>query len=388
MDAWAAFARRMAQHYRGRIGHWIIWNEPDVWEAGHPGQTWAGTVEEYAQLLKTAYLAIKEVDPAQQVHIAGLTYFWDWAHGRTRYLDRLLDVLAADPDAAAQGFYFDATIYHLYFNPSQTPQVLAEARTSLQRHGMAGKALWINETNAPPSDDPQELPWSAPRFTITQAEQAAFVIQEFSLAFAAGAGRVSFYKLRNTADHPESIEPYGLLRGDDSPRPAYTAYKTATTYLRDFETVRREQRDGVEAVTFERGGQTTTVLWTTSRRPARVTVRAVAPEAQLVDALGETRTVRATNGAYIIDLPPATCSNSPCIIGGAPRLLVEAGAARGRIALVPLRTRTPAPARGTEHAKQTASRSPWVHASTLNGTSRAAIRLLDRPLRGVYYSFI
>ena len=102
MDAWAAFARRMAQHYRGRISHWIIWNEPDVWQTGHPGQTWAGTVEEYARLLKTAYLAIKDVDPTQQVHIAGLTYFWDWAHGRTRYLDRLLDVLVADPDAAAR----------------------------------------------------------------------------------------------------------------------------------------------------------------------------------------------------------------------------------------------------------------------------------------------
>ncbi len=343
MDAWAAFARRMAQQYRGRVGHWVIWNEPDVWEAGHPGQTWAGTVEEYAQLLKTAYLAIKEVDPTQQVHIAGLTYFWDWAHGRTRYLDRLLDVLAADPDAAAHGFYFDAAIYHLYFNPSQTPQVLAEARASLARHGMAGKALWINETNAPPSDDRQELPWSTPRFAITQAEQAAFVIQEFSLAFAAGASRVAFYKLRNTADHPESIEPYGLLRGDDSPRPAYAAYKTATTYLRDFETVRREQSDGVEAITFERGGRTTTVLWTTSRQSRRVAVRAVAAEGSLVDVLGATQTVRATGGAYVIDLPPATCSNSPCIIGGAPRLLVEAGAAAGRTALLSLPAPGPTP---------------------------------------------
>ena len=91
--------------------------------------------------------------------------------------------------------------------------------------GLLGKELWINETNAPPSDDPQEPSWSKPRyFRITQAEQAAFVLQEFSLAFAAGASRVEFYKLRNSADHPESIEPYGLLRADDSPRPALAAY--------------------------------------------------------------------------------------------------------------------------------------------------------------------
>ena len=30
MDAWETFVRRMAQQYRGRIRHWIIWNEPDV----------------------------------------------------------------------------------------------------------------------------------------------------------------------------------------------------------------------------------------------------------------------------------------------------------------------------------------------------------------------
>ncbi len=128
MDAWATFARRMAQHYRGRINHWIIWNEPDVWEAGHPGQTWAGSVEDYARLLKTAYLAINDGQPGQLVYIAGLTYFWDWSHGRRQYLDRLLDLLAADPQAAEHGYYFDGVVYHLYFKPLQAPKVLGEAR--------------------------------------------------------------------------------------------------------------------------------------------------------------------------------------------------------------------------------------------------------------------
>ena len=335
MDAWAAFTRRMAQHYRGRIAHWIIWNEPDVWQAGHPGQTWAGSVEDYARLLKTAYLAIKEVDPNQQVHIAGLTYFWDWSHGRRRYLDRLLDVITADPEAPSHGYYFDAAIYHLYFNPSQTVAVLAEARAALKKHGLTDKALWINETNAPPSNDPKELPWSTPRFKITQEEQAAFVIQEFAVAFAAGADRVEFYKLRNTADHPESIEPYGLLRGDDSPRPALTAYRVATTYLRDFRTAVQERSGATTAITFDRGSATTTALWTSGRRSARVTVRAIAREADLVDERGNVRRIRAVGGVYTIDLPGATCTNgNPCIIGGAPRLLVEAGAAGKRKALL------------------------------------------------------
>ena len=203
MFYWEAFVRRMAQQYQGRIRHWIIWNEPDVWMDGHPGKTWDGTVEDYARLLKTAYLAIKDVDPTMTVHVAGMTYYWDWEHGRRRYLDRLLEAIAADPEAAARGYYFDGVTYHLYFNPSQTVDVLNETRQLFSRYGMAGKEIWINETNAPPSEDPQELPWSKPRFRVSLEEQAAFVLQEFALAFSSGASRVEVYKLRNTADHPE-----------------------------------------------------------------------------------------------------------------------------------------------------------------------------------------
>ncbi|MCA9871489.1 MAG: hypothetical protein KC487_14070, partial [Anaerolineae bacterium] len=146
--------------------------------------------------------------------VAGMTYYWDWEHGRRRYLDRLLEIIAADSEAAAEGYFFDGVVYHLYFNPGQTVDVLEETRASLARYGITGKSIWINETNAPPSDDPQELPWSEPRFRVSLDEQAAFVLQEFALAFSHGAERVEFYKLRNSADHPESIEPFGLLRGD------------------------------------------------------------------------------------------------------------------------------------------------------------------------------
>jgi len=288
MDAWEAFVRRMAQQYRGRIRHWVIWNEPDVWEPDHPGSTWLGNEADYARLLRSAYRAIKEIDPGAQVAMAGQTYFWDWSHGRRLYLDRLLDALAADPEATAGGFFFDVVPYHLYFNPTQAPQVIGEVKAALARRGITGKEIWINETNAPPSDDPQELPWSAPRYRISLDEQAAFVIQQFSQAFAAGASRVEIYKLRNSADHPESIEPFGLLRADSSRRPAFDAYRAVTTYLRDFRGVVKQQLGDAVAFTFDRGGQTTTVLWTWGRTPARVRVKAIAQEGLLVDERGRT----------------------------------------------------------------------------------------------------
>ena len=343
MFYWEAFVRRMAAQYRGRIKHWIIWNEPDVWDVTHPGSTWTGSESDYYRLLKTAFLAIKSVDPEIQVHLAGLTYFWDWTHGRTRYLDRLLDVIVADPDAPTHDYYFDAVVYHLYFNPAHTVRVLQETRETLATRGIEDKLVWINETNAPPSDDPAEPPWSAPRYRISQAEQAAFVIQAFALAFASGASRVAFYKLRNSADHPESIEPYGLLRGDDSRRPAFEAYRTATTYLRDFRAVDLQRQGDLFAVTFDRNDRTATVLWTVGRQAARVRVRPIAEQAMLVDETGVAGPIQPLHGVYVIDLPGAKCSNgAECFIGGAPRLLVEAGASLGRVALVSPPTATPA----------------------------------------------
>lgn len=326
--AWEAFVRRMAQHYTGRIHQWIIWNEPDVWDLSHPGSTWAGSESDYANLLKTAYTAIKGVDHSAQVFMAGLTYYWDWEHGRRRYLDRVLDVIAADPDAAANGSYFDGLAYHVYFNPRQTVDVLEETRATLRHYGITGKSVWINETNAPPSADPQEPPWSAPRYRVSQDEQAAFIIQQHALAFAAGAGRVEVYKLRNTADHPESIEPFGLLRADDSRRPAFLAYQVVTHYLGGFRQVTRQTRGDAEVVTFQRDGQSTTVLWTWGRRTTRLALPARSAQAQLVDETGRTQTLIASDGTYVIDLPGAACSNGAnCFIGGAPRLLVETGPA-------------------------------------------------------------
>ena len=91
-----------------------------------------------------------------------------------------------------------------------------------------------------------------------------------------GASRVEFYKLRNSADHPESIEPYGLLRADDSRRPAFAAYQVATTYLSAFRSARLEQMGEIYAVTFDRGGQTTTIVWTLGREAQQVHVKAIA----------------------------------------------------------------------------------------------------------------
>lgn len=343
MEAWGNFTTRIAQQYQGRINHWIIWNEPDVWDLDHQGSTWLGTEAEYVELLKVAYNNIKTVDPTMQVLLTGLTYHWDAQHNREQYLSRILKIITADPEAANRNYYFDAVVYHLYFKPAQMFDILTQVRGILDSFGLAGKPIWVNETNAPPSDDPLEPAKPSPRFIVSTAEQANFIIQAYALLIAAGAERIEIYKMRNSLDHPEDIEPFGLVRSDGTRRPAFDAYRVVTSYFGGYSKATWVLQGNVYIITLDRGGQTTTVLWNTSRQDLPFTLNAIAAQATLVDQTGAEQPLAAVNGTYTLVLPGATCTAGDCFIGGAPRLLVEAGSPEQRASLVPLATSTPTP---------------------------------------------
>src|SRR5213593_4747912 len=48
-DAWARFVGAAVGHYRGRIAHWEMWNEPDMLDNEGKGRYWAWGVAEYAR---------------------------------------------------------------------------------------------------------------------------------------------------------------------------------------------------------------------------------------------------------------------------------------------------------------------------------------------------
>jgi hypothetical protein len=343
MAAWGRFVRRLVKQYHGRIHHWIIWNEPDVWDPNHPGSTWNGTEADYVELLKTAYFNIKAIDPTLKVYLAGLTYWWDDEYDREQYLVRLLKLITADPQAEANNFYFDGVVYHLYYKPQQVFDILSQVRTTLDQYGLDDKVIWLNETNAPPSSDPAEPPHREPRFKASLEEQSWFIVQVHAVAFAAGAERVQVYKLFNSSVHPEDVQPFGLLRGDKSRRPAFIAYQLVTTYLAGFREVHHFQQGDVYMVVFERPEDTVSVLWNIARTPRYLTVNAITDQALLVNEIGQTQLITASRGLYTLELPPATCSDGDCFIGGPPRLIVERGSPNQRQPLIVQPTITPIP---------------------------------------------
>jgi hypothetical protein len=191
------------------------------------------------------------------------------------------------------------------------------------------KPVWLVETNAAPSLDPA---WLAPnsQFKITLDEQGAFIVQALAMGLAAGAERIAVYKMADTpGDRAANPEPFGLVRLDGSPRPAFAAFQTAATYLSGFRSATLDRRDEVAQVTVNRGTQTTTVLWSRVPSPQRVSLGARAGSALVVDSrTGAAWTQGASGGKYTLDLPGATCTHAAdgaCLIGGWPILVVEQG---------------------------------------------------------------
>jgi hypothetical protein len=193
----------------------------------------------------------------------------------------------------------------------------------MREHGF-DKPLWLTETNAAPSTDPA-WPVTSPTFAITLDEQAHFIIQSLAMALAGGANRVAIYKMADVpADRAANPEPFGLVREDGSRRPAFSAFQVGASYLAGFtEATLIERNDLYTIVTVKRGeAGWTTVAWTRQPAPQTISVPAHANQATLVNWNGSKQTITARDGKYEIEIAGATCTGG-CIIGGAPRLIVE-----------------------------------------------------------------
>jgi hypothetical protein len=323
---WARFTRQLAQNYAGRIDTWIVWNEPDI-RPGQAGSTWDGSEADYWQLLKTASKAIKSGNPKASVGFAGTAYWPDARDGRRLFFERVLEVAAKDPEAKPNGFFFDFVPYHIYSSPYKVYEVAKTYDAILDKFGL-DKPVWLSETNVVPADDPNStVPRTNARGTLE--EQAAFVVQTIALARAAGVDKLQLYKMQ---DGPiEGGEPYGLVRNDKTPRPAYVALQTAAKYLLGDGKITYKNKDGVAQIVIDAGRQRTTVAWATDPTATNARVPQMGTSARGVDKYGVERTLQpsTTSPYYDVTLAPATANTAgnarDYIIGGDPVIVVEDG---------------------------------------------------------------
>ncbi|MCB0036134.1 MAG: hypothetical protein KDE51_19020, partial [Anaerolineales bacterium] len=158
-----------------------------------------------------------------------------------------------------------------------------------------------------------------------------------------GAESIGVYKMLDI-HLPEGGESFGILRPDQSKRPAFDAYKNTIAQLSYFEEVSiAQERPTYFDIEFTMPDGVTHVLWARTAADITITVLATQPQAQLIDALGETvGTLEAAEGVYTVQLEGAVCTPDECLVGGAPLFLVEEEP-RPTVTPSPTPTDTPTP---------------------------------------------
>ena len=188
------FCKAMAQRYEGRVLAWEPWNEANIaMFGGH-------TIDEMCTHQKAAYLAFKAAKP-------DLTVSWNVYAGSGTAL-HTQGVLENEVWP-----YFETYNIHTYSKPDAYLNEIAPARQAA-----CGRPLWLTECGIGLHWQ-TERPWSelSPE---DERRQAQFIAPSYASSLFAGVNRHFFFILGN---YPENKNQFGILRNDQTPRPAYVA---------------------------------------------------------------------------------------------------------------------------------------------------------------------
>lgn len=324
-NTWGNFIYRLTRHYAGLIDTWVIGNEISI-PSGH-FNTWTGTLAQFAQMVKVAYLAAHAADPNAHILLPGTPYWY--AHGHVTV--QLIKDLAALPGASTHHDFFDALDLNLYNTINFNQQIYTRYDKILAANGLSGTPIWLSETNVTPIVKGYKAPKNDPG--VTPSQQAAFIVEEMadSLAYTS---RVEVYQLPEPKPLNKFNGPVGLLTKSNQPRPAYTAYQTLIRYLSGARYLSRyiPAFDGVnpkamDEVNFGAPGRYISVIWDQGAPAITGTVKAFSKTALLVDDIGQTQMIHAEHGYYHVPLPAATLSSvgnrKEHPIGGNPYFVVQ-----------------------------------------------------------------
>lgn len=218
-------ARFVAEHFRGRVQAWEMWNEPNV------SHFFTGTASDYVALVRAAYPMFKAGDPNATVVLAGSAY---------NDVSWIKQVYAA----GAKG-YFDVLAVHPYMSKSNlapetdngtiwTISAVEDIRAVMELNGDGGKDIWFTEFGwSAHANTGSELNW---KLGVTEQQQADFLVRSIDYVQAnyPYVTKMFWYNERDTSVGDVHEDNFGLMTRNFKAKPAYTALKErllGTTYV-------------------------------------------------------------------------------------------------------------------------------------------------------------
>lgn len=221
------FMTALATRYKGQVAAYEIWNEPNLnyeWGNRQPDPV------AYTEMLKTAYTAVKAVDPEALIISGGLATTGDGsptAYGDLAFLQAMYDAGAKD--------YLDAVGSHPYTFGRAPDEVdpwglslsrVDEQHKIMKANGDGDRPIWITELGWVINSN-----WDLGEhqaIAVSQKQQADYLTKAFAkleqersfvqtvFLFNLDFSTVSWYPAQ------EPMRWYAILNPDRTPRPAYT----------------------------------------------------------------------------------------------------------------------------------------------------------------------
>ena len=201
LPAWSTYVSAVVTHCKTSVKYWEVWNEA-------PNFIGKGSPDDYARTVVDAYDAAKAADPACQVGLSIQSNHVNW-------IEQTINAGAKD--------HFDFIAVHPY-----------ETLGVVESDGWAAEYMSIVPTirkmlaarNPAQGERADLVHRDRPRRGTGRSSQAAALVKAFTMAIAQGVTRVDWFEGKDG-----DSGPMGLLRGDGSPRIAYTAMSILTRYL-------------------------------------------------------------------------------------------------------------------------------------------------------------
>jgi hypothetical protein len=203
------FVRKTVEHFKGRIGAWCIWNEPNF-------LSWNGTNEEFIELSRRAADAVREAD--SEVVLLGGAFNRGVLGLPEKFIRELFESGAMDKT--------DAVAFHPYeMNPSRTAALYGQFKKIVDDYGFGGK-IWITEVGYPTGG------WYPTK--VSEKQFPAYVVQTFALLAAAGCEKLFWYQMfdPHTRSGKNSEDFFGLVRSRrDYTSKGAEAFRLCAVYL-------------------------------------------------------------------------------------------------------------------------------------------------------------
>ncbi len=271
MDAYRSFVLAIVERYDGDgkddmpgleypIKYWEASNEPS--EQIGELTFFNGSSEDYLEVLKVTYEAVKEADPEARVLHAGMSGMEPYA------------ISFWQPVFDQGSSYFD--INNIHSIGASDELNVPEFKKLLSTYGI-DKPIWVTEAEHPIGEN---------RLTgryVSLEEQGRLMVKSYAIAFASGVDKVFYTMFKVPSFAPSSHRQAALFDESGEKRPAYYALETLVSKLGKF-TSAEELAEGQYRFMIE--GKTVYVLWGSGELPEEIT-----GEVLITDIYGEeTRT--------------------------------------------------------------------------------------------------